>query len=144
SVALPASHPPLALFIPEIGTSYQVFAGGQLIGQFGGLPPHERVYWSPDGWASRTPALGQIMPIPAGIADRKGSLVIAIRVWQWHDWASLYKPMFEAFSIGDASLMDGLGPHRSNYYFWSLSSQNALLLVYLLAALAGLGLFLLR
>ncbi len=143
-VVLPANHPPLALFIPEIGTSYQVFAGGQLIGQFGGLPPHERVYWSPGGWASRTPALGQVMPIPAGIADGKGSLVVAIRVWQWRDWASIYKPVFEAFSIGDASLMNGLRQHRWNYEFWSVSAGNALLLVYLLAALAGLGLFLLR
>jgi hypothetical protein len=143
-VALPAGHPPLALFIPEIGTSYQVFAGGQLMGQFGGLPPHERVYWSPDGWASQTPALGQVIPIPAGIADGKGFLVIAIRVWQWRDWASVYKPVFEPFSIGDASLMNGLRQYRWNFQFWFNSSQNALLLGYLLAALAGLGLFLLR
>ena len=34
-VMMPASHPHLALFVPEIGTSYQVFAGGRLIGQLG-------------------------------------------------------------------------------------------------------------
>ena len=143
-VVLTPNHPPLALHIPEIGTSYQVLAGGRMIGHFGGLPPQERVYWSPAGWASRTPALGQIMPIPAGIADGKGSLVIAIRVWQWRDWASVYKPVFEAFSMGDAGLMNERRQHRWNYLFWSNSDDNALLLVYLLAALAGLGLFLLR
>jgi hypothetical protein len=80
-VLLPPNHPPLALFIPEIGycASYQVFAGGRLIGQFGGLPPNERVYWAGCS-LSETPVLGQTMPIPARIADRKGSLVIAIRV----------------------------------------------------------------
>jgi Stage II sporulation protein E (SpoIIE) len=143
-VLLPANHSAMAIHIPEIGTSYQVFAGGQLIGQFGGLPPHERVYWSPDGWASQTPALGQIIPIPTGDADGNGALVIAIRVWQWRDWASVYKPVFEAFSIGDASLINDLRQQKWNYEFWSLSSRNAQLLVYLLAALAGLGLFLLR
>jgi hypothetical protein len=56
----------------------------------------------------------------------------------------LFSPVFEAPSIGDARLMDGLRQHRSNYEFWALSAGNALLLVYLLAALAGLGLFLLR
>jgi phosphoserine phosphatase RsbU/P len=37
---LPAAHPQLALYIPELATSYQVFANGRFIGQFGGLPPH--------------------------------------------------------------------------------------------------------
>ena len=144
-VALPANHPPLALFIPEIGTSYQVFAGGQLIGQIGGLPPHERVYlWHPGSSMGQSPALGQIFPIPTGIADREGSLVIAIRVWEWPDWASFYNPRFEAFSIGDASLMNDLRQNRWNYEFWSLSSLNVLVIGYFLAALAGLGLFVLR
>ncbi|HEY1894914.1 MAG TPA: SpoIIE family protein phosphatase [Terracidiphilus sp.] len=144
-VLLPPNHPPLALFIPGIGycASYQVFAGGRLIGQFGGLPPNQRVYWA-NCSLSQTPVLGQTMPIPARIADGKGSLVIAIRVWLWRDWAPLFSPVFEAPSIGDASLMDGLRQHRSNYEFWALSAGNALLLVYLLAALSGLGLFLLR
>jgi hypothetical protein len=42
-VILPANQQPLALYIPEISTSYQVFAGGRLIGQLGGLPPREKV-----------------------------------------------------------------------------------------------------
>jgi hypothetical protein len=83
-VVLPANHPPLALYIPGIGycASYQLFAGGQLIGQLGGLPPHERVYWA-DCSFSQTSTLGQVMPIPAGVADGNGSVVIAIRVWRW-------------------------------------------------------------
>jgi hypothetical protein len=147
-VALPANHPPLALFVPEIGTSNQEFAGGRLIGQFGGLPPHQRVYlWHAGGSASLNPALGQIAPIPADIAKGRGSLVIAIRVWDSPDFASFCAPpgsTIDPFRIGDAALISDLRQHRWNYQFWTLSADNALLLVYLLAALAGLGLFLLR
>src|ERR1019366_1553756 len=85
-VALPANHPPLALYITEIGNSYQVFAGGQLIGQFGGLPAHERVYlYHFAGSTGQTPALGQVIPIPAAVGQGTGSLVIAIRIWTWPD-----------------------------------------------------------
>src|ERR1700679_176479 len=60
-VILPANHQPMALYISGIADSYQIFAGGRLIGQFGGLPPHERVLFF-DG-------SGQIMPIPADLAS---------------------------------------------------------------------------
>jgi hypothetical protein len=144
-VMMPASHPHLALFVPEIGTSYQVFAGGRLIGQLGGLPPHERAFLGhPGASTTSNPALGQVMPIPAGITDGKSSLVVAIRVWQFPDFASFCDPSFEALSIGDTGLMNDERQQRWNYEFWSLSAENVLLLGYLLAALAGLGLFLLR
>jgi hypothetical protein len=143
-VLLPLNHPPFALFVPEIGTSFQVFAGGRLIGQYGALPPHERVYLGhPVGSTSHTHAVGQIEPIP-DTADGRVSLVIAIRVWQWPDFAFFCDPLFDPLSIGDASLISDLRQHRWNYEFRSLSAENALLFSYLLAALAGLGLFLLR
>jgi hypothetical protein len=79
---MPASHPTLALFVPEIGNSFHVFAGGRLIGQYGGLPPHERIYSThPGGLAGGIHTVEQVMPISASIADGKASLVIAIRVW---------------------------------------------------------------
>ena len=66
-VLLPANHPPLALYIPGIGTSYQVFADGHLIGQFGGLPPHERAYLSHSGGSTgQNPLLGQVVSVPTG------------------------------------------------------------------------------
>jgi len=146
-VVLPTSHPPLALYIPQIGfsASYQVFAGGRLIGQFGELPPNERAYVNnPERSFGQELRLGQVMPIPAGVADGNGSVVIAIRVWEWPDWASFYNKRVEASSIGDASLMNDQREQRWNYEFRLVSAENALLLGYLLAALAGLGLFLLR
>ena len=146
-VALPANHPALALFIPAIGTSYQVFAGGQLIGHFGGLPPHQRVYIAHPGRSpGQTHAVGQVMPIPASATEGRVSLVIALRVWDWPDFASRCAPDYsmDPLSIGDAGLMRELRQQRWNYGFWSLSAENALVLGYLLAALAGLGLFVLR
>jgi Stage II sporulation protein E (SpoIIE) len=145
-VVLPANHSPLALHIPEIGTSYEVFAGGRLIGQFGGLPPHERVYLSYPGHPSLGgfQILGQVMPIPADVAEGKDPLVIAIRIWQWPDWSAAYNGSVEGLGIGDVSLMNDERELRWNHEFWSFSAQSALLLVYLLAALAGIGLFLLR
>ena len=145
-VILPAHHPPLALYIPGIGTSYQVFAGGQLIGQLGGLPPQESPLFADTGGSllQRLP-LGQVIAIPPAIADGSDSLVVAIRVWIWPNWAFVYDVQpFRALSIGDVSLMKDERQHNWNYQFWSLSAENTLLLGYLLAALAGLGLFLLR
>jgi hypothetical protein len=81
--------------------NYQVFAGGQLIGQFGGLPPNGRVYWAACP-LSQTPVLAQTMPIPARIADGNGSLVIGIIIWLWRDRALFFSPVFEASSICDA------------------------------------------
>jgi hypothetical protein len=140
-VVLPPNHPPLALYVPDIGTSYQVFADGRLIGQFGGLPPLERV----DIGIPLFPPLGQVISIPSGSGDGPGSVVVAIRVWIFPDFATLYDaPRSQALCIGDASLMNDLRQHKWNYQFWSISASNAQLLGFLLAALAGLGLFLLR
>jgi hypothetical protein len=143
-VVLPANHPPLALYVPQIGTSYQVFAGGRLIGQYGGLPPRQRVDKHDPGIFNNSGArLGQVIPLPAGIADGTGSLAVAIRAWQWSDWA-FFNDRAPAITIGDASLLNNESILKWNHDFWALSAQNALLLCYLLAAFAGLGLFLLR
>ncbi|MGA2848137.1 MAG: SpoIIE family protein phosphatase [Terracidiphilus sp.] len=143
-VVLPAKHPPLALYVPQIGTSYQVFAGGRLIGQYGGLPPQQRVdKHDPGIFNSSGARLGQVIPLPAGIADGNGSLAVAIRAWQWSDWA-FFNDRAPAITIGDASLLRNQSVLAWNHDFWALSAQNALLLGYLLAAFAGLGLFMLR
>jgi serine phosphatase RsbU (regulator of sigma subunit) len=141
-VNLPANHPPLALFVPDLGTSYQVFADGELVGQFGGLPPHEKAFYS--GQSPSGPALEQVMPIRARVADGKQFVVIAIRAWQWPGWSSVYDPEFQHFRIGEVSLMNEERQLRRDHRFWSLSAGNFLFFCYLLAAVAGLALFLLR
>jgi hypothetical protein len=142
-IQLPANHPPLGLYISGIGTSYQVFASGQLIGQFGGLPPHERAYLV--SFNALHPPLGIVAPIPPRIGNGVGSLVIAIRFWIRPDWAFMINTQtFRALRIGDLNLLNDQRQQRRNYEFWLLSGVNALLLVSSLAALAGIGLFLLR
>jgi hypothetical protein len=145
-VVLPQDHPPLALHVAGIGTSYQVFAGGRLIRQFGGLPPHEKVYSEGVGGSGPyDPPLGQVIPIPPSIVVGKASIVVAIRVWIWPDWASAYSlQKSQVLSIGDATLINDAWQRKWNYEFWSVSASNALLLVYLLAGLAGIALFVLR
>jgi len=141
-VVLPANHPPLALYIAHFA-GYEVFAGGRSIGQFGGLPPHEKVYFNQPGESlGQFEFLGQVMPIPADVAE--GTPVFAIRIWQWPDWSAGLAPMFPEVSIGDARLLIDERQHRWDHGFWYLSAKNTLVLGYLLAALAGLGLFLLR
>lgn len=141
-VILPANHPPLALFVPELGSSYQVFANEELIWQFGGLPPHEKAYYS--GQSPSNTGLEQVMPIPARDTEGKQFLVIAVRAWQWPGWSSVYDPQFQNFRIGNVSLLNEERQLKWDQKSWSLSALNFLFLGYLLAAVAGLGLFLLR
>jgi hypothetical protein len=143
-VVLPANHPPLALYLPRIGDSYQVFANGRLIGQFGGLPPRQRILMSsPAGTFSSDAPLGQVLLDPAGITDGSGSVTLAVRVWKWPGW-SFFDTGPPAITIGDPSLLNEQFQLKQKHWFWSLSAQEVLLLGYLLAAFAGLGLFLLR
>ncbi|HEY6846526.1 MAG TPA: PP2C family protein-serine/threonine phosphatase [Terracidiphilus sp.] len=133
----PQTNQPMALYISGIADSYQIFAGGRLIGQFGGLPPHERVLFF-DG-------SGQIMPIPADLASGGGTLTFAIRVWK--------SPRYMTFSgggpkaavrIGDASLLNDWKSLQFKNWLWSESASGILVIGCLLAGIAGLGLYLLR
>jgi len=137
-LTLPATHTPLALYIPELSTSYQVFANGRLIGQFGGLPPHAEDMTG--GFAK----CRQIFPIPDDLGQRGGAVIIALRVWHWEYRA--YNPggPLAAISVGDANRLREWKTLQLRDAFWSMSAENVLLLGYILAGFAGLGLFALR
>ena len=77
-VVLPDHHRPLALVMRRLMTSYQVFAGGRLIGQYGGLPPHPR---------ADSCDRNQVIAIPSDVVVSGKPLQIAIRVWHWPRWA---------------------------------------------------------
>jgi hypothetical protein len=143
-VVLPAHHAPLALYVPVIGESYQLFANGRLIGQFGSPPQQERAYQAaPNGALYTDTTPGQVIPLPADIAAGSSSVVVAIRFWTWSGFAFFAGPP-PAITIGGASLLNDQFQLKQNHWFWSLSAYNVLLLGNLLAAFAGLGLFLLR
>jgi len=136
-VILPAQHPPLTLYIPELLTSYQVYANGRMIHQFGGMPPHARAEFN----------IRQLIPIPDAVLARGEPLTIAIRVWHWPDWA-----MFEGggpqggsrvVRIGDAEALGTFQYLATRESIWDESASGILLFIEVLAGLAGIGLFLL-
>jgi serine phosphatase RsbU (regulator of sigma subunit) len=139
-VVLPAHHSPLALFIPVIYGNYQVFAGGRLVGQLGGMPPEDRLAFS------FTVGSQKLIPLPSDLTSTAGPLSIAIRIWinpQTPTNALGAGPQ-AAIRIGDAALLGEWKTLQIRSGFWSLFATNILLLVYLIAGGAGLGLFLLR
>jgi len=139
-VVLPAHHAPLALFIPVIYGNYQVFVGGRLVGQLGGMPPDDRLAFS------FTVGSQKLIPLPYSPPSAGGPLSIAIRIWinpQTPTNALGAGPQ-AAIRIGDAGLLDEWKTLQIRSGFWSLFATNILLLVYLIAGCAGLGLFLLR
>src|SRR3984957_5345389 len=139
-VVLPANHPPLALFIPAIYGSYQVFAGGRLIEQLGGMPPEDRLTFSFTVGSERLILLPSDLP-PAG-----EPLSIAIRIWinPRVPKNALGGGPQAAIRIGDAGQLDKWKTLQIRRGFWSLFATNILLFVYLMAGGAGFGLFLLR
>ncbi len=139
-VILPPTPKPMALYIPEIDTSYQVFAGGRLIGQLGGMPPHPKLF--------RSFGIGtqRLFLLPSDLTSQGGALTIAIRVWQWSGWSVGFGgagPAGRIF-IGDADLLNDREDAAILHQFRDDFAGNILLFSNFLAGLAGLGLFLLR
>jgi hypothetical protein len=139
-VILPPAPKPMALYIPGLNTSYQVFAEGRLIGQKGGLPPHQEIHHS-FGVADE-----QLLLLPASLTSQGGPVTIAIRVWDWPGWSSSLAPggPWQHTFIGDADLLSDRKDAEISSQFRSDFAPNLLLLTCLLAGVASLGLFLLR
>jgi serine phosphatase RsbU (regulator of sigma subunit) len=132
-VVLPQHHGPLALVMRRFMTSYQVFAGGRLIGQYGGLPPHAR---------ADSGDRAKVFAIPADVIVAGKPLQIAIRVWHWPRWASFSGggPAAPPL-IGEAETLRAWKTSQVNSIFRNQFSQNVLLLIVLLAGLPALVLF---
>jgi hypothetical protein len=134
-VQLPQTPRPIALLIPRLSTSYQIFVDGRLIGQFGGLPPHEQVVFG-----DRPTFL-----LPPEAAPPGKIVTIAIRVWHWSHWAAYRDGGPDlALRIGDADVIRELASYVHKVVFWRDASNNLLLLIHLLAASAACALFVLR
>ncbi|HUD14832.1 MAG TPA: PP2C family protein-serine/threonine phosphatase [Terracidiphilus sp.] len=135
-VVLPEHHDPLALLIPIFMTSFQVFAGGRLIGQYGGLPPHEEIVRG---------SYAVLLRIPADVIVPGKPLQIAIRVWHSPYLANLFGggPYLGA-QIGEAKFLEQYKDLVATSFVWSNSAINLLLVINLLAGIAALGLFALQ
>ena len=133
-VLLPAHSDQLALLIPRLSTSYQIFADGQMIGQFGGMPPRGRYVMGFD----------QIFPIPSMASSVSHPITVAIRVWNM-DWFARYGGGFDGIpTIGEISNLRSIKTQNDWGRFWSNASGNVLMLMNLVAAFAGFFLFCMR
>lgn len=134
-VTLPAKHGPLDLYMPTLLTSYQIFANGRLIGQRGGLPPH--------AWAANSGRA--LYAIPANAMAPGQPLKVAIRVWQWPDWAMFLGggPQVSGTTalLGDAGFLENYRTLVTDGLFRGVSAQGVLLLINLLAGVAGVALY---
>ena len=132
TVIPPANHPPLALYVPQIRDSFQLFANGRLMGGNGPMPPHAKVIVGSQ----------LVFPVPPDAAPPGRPIVFAIRVWHWPHWAVYYGggPV-AALRVGDAQSIRDFQTAQFRQIFWQDSSRGCLLLIEFLAGLAGLALF---
>lgn len=134
AVTLPAQHGPLALYIPNVDVSCQVFANGRLIGQKGGLPPQPQ-------WVYQYRLL---FPIPDDAAAA-GRLLLAIRVWEPANYApSLPGGLNPSPRIGDARDLARFRTLAGYELRWENSSQMVELFANFIGGLASLIMFVLR
>ncbi len=132
-VFLPESHKALGICIPRIHSSYQIFADGKLIEQFGDMPPRR-------GYLTE---FDHIVPLVPAETNSARMLSIAVRVRQIA-WFDRVGGPDGAATFGEMGALKDLKTQDDRTRFWSLTSSNALMLMNLLAALAGFFLFWMR
>lgn len=134
-VDVPDWPTPIGLYFPYVGDSFQVFAGGKLIGQMGGLPPHPDVVF-----ASKA-----LFAVPQEIGRAGVPLQIAVRVWRWDRMASYTEGGICATPrIGSLTTLAEWQKLQQHEGYWARTDGVMSFLANLLTALAGLALFVLR
>jgi hypothetical protein len=134
-VLIPEGEGPLLLYVPDITTSYQVFADGQPIGGLGGMPPHEHAYLT-------TPT---VYALPVTVSNQARTVTIAVRVWHWPDSAKWRAGgLRRGIWIGQARLIRERGAVWDNERAWNQVTPLFLAMLESLAGLAALTLFVLR
>jgi hypothetical protein len=137
-VTVPDGTAPLGLYLSSFSTSYQVFADGHLINQFGDLPPHQRVY-------TKAPRLIALPP-----ARRGQPIVIAIRVWQWlygsqgTGGMALGGGPIGTARIGEMATLREWASLQDKLNFWKSCAAQFVVMALLIGGFAGLSLFALR
>ncbi len=137
-VVLPEDHQTWAIMLPRVLTSYQIFADGVRIGQFGGLPPHGQYVVGYD----------EIYTFVPGARSGPGSrrtVTFAIRVWQWPRLpVAVSGGPLSTTRVGTINALKTQQMYEAWGRFWSSSAGNMLMMMNLLAAFAGLVLFAMR
>jgi sigma-B regulation protein RsbU (phosphoserine phosphatase) len=124
-----------AISLPRLLTSYQLFADGKLIGQFGGLPPHAQYVVGYD----------QLYTLPPDLPSPGRAVTFAIRVWQWPRLPKGVSGGPKSITrVGEIDALKMQQTYEAWGRFWSSSAGNVLMMMNLLAAFAGLFLFSMR
>jgi len=127
----------VAIYIPRIVTSYQVFADGKLLGGEGGMPPHPRPISE-----FNPPA---VYPLPQVANPQARTVLIAIRVWHWPGWDLLVDGGFYVTPlIGQTVLLNERRDARTSQLTLLTAQDAVLAMLEALAGLASLGFFWLR
>jgi hypothetical protein len=136
-IDIPHGQTDLAIYIPRIVTSYQVFADGKLLGGEGGMPPHA----SPIS-EFNPPA---VYPLPQVANPPARTVLIAIRVWHWPGWDLLIDGGFYVSPlIGQTVLLNERRDARTRELTLLTVEDAVLAMLEALAGLASLGFFWLR
>jgi len=129
-ILVPRGVGPLAIYVPLIYTSYQLFVDGKLIGGRGGMPPYERAYHN-------TPVV-YVLPQ----FDHPHTISIAFRIWHWPDWATYTSGgLYRGIIIGGKDLVQTRGASADYGTAWSMVSLSFIAMLETLAGLAALVLF---
>jgi hypothetical protein len=133
-ITVPAGSGPLAIYVPNVDDSLQMYANGRLIAQHGGLPPSPRRVMSNPVAAS----------IPEDVIDG-GKLLLAVRVWNDRISArTLSGGVHPSPLIGSAQAIDTWRQRENHELYWENSELVVTLFVNLIAGIASMGLFVLR
>jgi len=130
-VVVPADTPALSLYVPQVMTSYEVYADGAKIGGFGGLPPDAEV----------DHAVPQTFPLPRS-TSAVHTVTFAVRVWHWPGWAMYYGGGPHSVPlIGLTPLVQQRAAEAVANHSWTVVDLIVLSILEGLAGLAALGLF---
>jgi hypothetical protein len=130
-----ASSRNLALYIPAISNSAQIYANGRLVGRIGELPPRPRIVIAPHAR----------FVIPDSALQPGRPLVLAIRIWRWETDTLIFGAGFDAPPvIGDASAISLAQTLFKRSDYWKQSQMVLGVFANLLTAIAALALFAMR
>ena len=133
---IPSDTGPLALMVPAIWGSYQIYGDGVLLATQGGLPPHPYPV---------TVAL-RVVPLPS-VNPGSRTLQLAIRVWSWphnakYRHGGIYRDNGTGILVGDPQVIARRAAAYKDSVDWQDSADVFLSLLEFFAAVASILLFL--
>jgi hypothetical protein len=123
----------LAVYMPYFYSSYQVYAGGRLVFQRGGMPPHP--WWV---YGANRP----VFTIPVDVISSGKPLQMAIRVWYRSTFSDFFGggPNLPIY-IGNTARLTRYRDLVQNDEFSGLQAANILLFINLFVGIAALAFF---